>query len=89
MSTFSFENIDFRFLILQWKFIFGQHSVGIDTVFATMAYLLAQFSMVLVKPKVQPAMRAFFIAPEKGVWRYAKGFLIFPCCNFFAIFCVQ
>ena len=27
----------------------GQHSVGIDTAFATIGYLLAQFSMVLVQ----------------------------------------
>ena len=30
----------------------GPHSVGIDTAFATMAYLLAQFSVVLVQPTV-------------------------------------
>ena len=30
--------------------ILGQHSVGIDTAFATMGYLLAQFSVVLVQP---------------------------------------
>ena len=28
----------------------GKHSVGIDTAFATMGYLLAHFSLVLVQP---------------------------------------
>ena len=39
--------------------ILAQHCVGKDTAFATMGYLLAHFSLVLVQPIVEPIITSF------------------------------
>ena len=48
-----------KFLFINSE-ILGQHSVGIDKAFATMGYLLVQFSLVLVQPNCQGASITFY-----------------------------